>query len=114
MLFVRLVFRLYAEDAGIFGRKNMFYDYTSGFGVRNMRQVLINLFQTLDTKIADRDPYLDEVLAEFPYVNGRLFSNEKIEMPQFTEHIRGLLNKVSEDFDWTEISPTIFGTVEST
>ncbi|GFI61236.1 hypothetical protein IMSAG049_00393 [Clostridiales bacterium] len=116
MLCVRLVFCLYAEDAGIFGRKNMFHDYISGFGVRNMRNALIELFQILDTKSEDRDPYLDSELAEFPYVNGGLFSDKKIEIPQFTEHIRDiLLNKASEDFDWSEISPTIFGAVfEST
>lgn len=116
MLCVRLVFCLYAEDAGIFGRKNMFHDYISGFDVRNMRKALIELFQVLDTKIEDRDPYIDAELAEFPYVNGGLFSDENIEIPQFTEHIREvLLSKASEDFDWSEISPTIFGAVfEST
>ena len=116
MLCVRLVFCLYAEDAGIFGRKNMFHDYISSFDVRNMRQALINLFQVLDTKTAERDPYLDKQLAEFPYVNGGLFSDENIEIPQFTEHIREvLLNKASENFNWSEISPTIFGAVfEST
>lgn len=116
MLCVRLVFCLYAEDAGIFGKRDMFHDYITGFDVRNMRQALINLFQVLDTKPEDRDPYLDAELAAFPYVNGGLFSDENIEIPQFTEHIRNvLLSKASEDFDWSAISPTIFGAVfEST
>lgn len=116
MLCVRLVFCLYAEDAGIFGKRDMFHDYITGFDVRNMRQALINLFQVLDTKPEDRDPYLDAELAAFPYVNGGLFSDENIEIPQFTEHIREiLLRKASEDFDWSAISPTIFGAVfEST
>ena len=116
MLCVRLVFCLYAEDAGIFGKKGMFHDYISGFDVRNMRKAIIELFQVLDTEVENRDPYLDSELAAFPYVNGGLFSDENIEIPQFTEHIREvLLSKASEDFDWAEISPTIFGAVfEST
>lgn len=116
MLCVRLVFCLYAEDAGIFGRKGMFHDYLSAYDARNMRKVLIELFQVLDTKPENRDPYLDEKLAEFPYVNGGLFKNEDIEIPNFTDEIRALLlSKASEDFNWSEISPTIFGAVfEST
>jgi hypothetical protein len=116
MLCVRLVFCLYAEDAGIFGKKNIFHDYLSGFDVRNLRNALISLFQVLDTPEENRDPYMDSVLAEFPYVNGGLFSDENIEIPQLTEEIRDLLlSKASDDFDWSEISPTIFGAVfEST
>lgn len=116
MLCVRLVFCLYAEDAGIFGRKGMFHDYLSAYDARNMRKVLIELFQVLDTKPENRDLYLDEKLAEFPYVNGGLFKNEDIEIPNFTDEIRALLlSKASEDFNWSEISPTIFGAVfEST
>lgn len=115
-LCVRLVFCLYAEDAGIFGRHGMFHDYLMRFPVRDLRRALIDLFRVLDTKLEDRDPYMDEDLAEFPYVNGGLFSDENIEIPQLTEKIRELiLTKASEDFDWSEISPTIFGAVfEST
>lgn len=116
MLCVRLVFCLYAEDAGVFGRKGMFHDYLKGYDVKDMRKVLIELFKVLDTKIEDRDPYLEDSLAEFPYVNGGLFENEDIEIPNFTEEIKELLlNQASDDFDWSEISPTIFGAVfEST
>lgn len=115
-LCVRLVFCLYAEDAGIFGRRGMFHDYLMRFDVRDLRRALIDLFRVLDTKPESRDPYMDEALAEFPYVNGGLFSDENIEIPQLTEKIRELiLTKASEDFDWSEISPTIFGAVfEST
>lgn len=115
-LCVRLVFCLYAEDAGIFGRRGMFHDYLMRFDVRDLRRALIDLFRVLDTKPESRDPYMDEALAEFPYVNGGLFSDENIEVPQLTEKIRELiLTKASEDFDWSEISPTIFGAVfEST
>ena len=116
MLCVRLVFCLYAEDAGIFGRKNMFHDYLAGFQTKDMRRALIDLFKILDTKPEDRDPYDDSMLAEFPYVNGGLFADENIEIPQFTDEIRDvILSKASDDFDWSEISPTIFGAVfEST
>ena len=116
MLCVRLVFCLYAEDAGIFGKHNMFHNYMQNAGVRNARRALIDLFRVLDTKPADRDRYMDAELAAFPYVNGGLFSDENIEIPQFTEDILTLLlNKASEDFDWRAISPTIFGAVfEST
>lgn len=116
MLCVRLVFCLYAEDAGIFGATNMFHDYLRGFQTKNVRKALIDLFKVLDTKIADRDPYMDEDLAAFPYVNGGLFADENIIIPRFTEEIVDLLlSKASEDFDWSEISPTIFGAVfEST
>ena len=116
MLCVRLVFCLYAEDAGIFGAHNMFHNYLRGFQTKNVRKALLDLFKVLDTKIADRDPYMDEDLAAFPYVNGGLFADENIIVPRFTEEIVDLLlSKASEDFNWSQISPTIFGAVfEST
>ncbi len=116
MLCVRLVFCLYAEDAGIFGRHNMFHNYMQNAGVRNARRALVDLFKMLDTKPEDRDPYEDPELLAFPYVNGGLFSDEDIIIPHFTDEILDLLlHKASEDFDWRDISPTIFGAVfEST
>ena len=116
-LCVRLVFCLYAEDAGLFGRKNIFHDYLAKYNdLTLMRENLIKLFKILDTPLDKRDPYLEEELNQFPYVNGGLFSNENIEIPTFTEEIKEtLLAKASDDFDWSEISPTIFGAVfEST
>lgn len=118
-LCVRLVFCLYAEDAGIFGRCGMFHDYLKSFDVRGLRRALVDLFKIFDTEEEKRDPYLKDdnpLLAEFPYVNGGLFADEDIEVPSFTEEIRDLLLKnASENFDWSEISPTIFGAVfEST
>lgn len=116
-LCVRLVFCLYAEDAGLFGRKNVFHDYLSKYDdLTLMRENLIKLFKVLDTPLDKRDPYLEEELNQFPYVNGGLFSNENIEIPTFTEEIKKtLLAKASDEFDWSEISPTIFGAVfEST
>lgn len=116
ILCVRIVFCLYAEDAGIFGQHGMFHDYLEEFDAKHMRKAVIELFQVLDTKPEDRDPYMEDALAAFPYVNGGLFANENIEIPQFTDEIRNLLlEKASSDFDWSEISPTIFGAVfEST
>ena len=117
MLCVRLVFCLYAEDADLFGRKNAFHDFLNKYDDLNlMRKALIDLFKILDTPLKERDPYLEDELNQFPYVNGGLFSNENIEIPSFTEEIRSiLLAKASDDFDWSEISPTIFGAVfEST
>ena len=116
MLCVRLVFCLYAEDAGIFGRHKMFHNYLRERGERNARRALIDLFDVLDTEIEDRDPYLDDDLAAFPYVNGGLFLDKDIEIPQFDHEIFALLlSDASEDFNWSMISPTIFGAVfEST
>ncbi len=116
MLCVRLVFCLYAEDAGIFGRHSMFHDYLARYEARDMRNALKDLFHVLDTLPDNRDPYLDEALAAFPYVNGGLFTDEDIEIPNFTDDIKTLLlTNASDDFDWSDISPTIFGAVfEST
>ena len=120
MLCVRLVFCLYAEDAGIFGSRNMFHDYLKKKAekdVGSVRRALKDLFLVLDQKPEDRDPYeMDADLAAFPYVNGGLFADEKIIIPRFTQEIVDLLlTKASEDFNWSEISPTIFGAVfEST
>ena len=116
ILCVRLVFCLYAEDADIFGERLKFHNYIKSFDPRDVRRALIDLFRVLDTKIEDRDPYIDERLATFPYVNGGLFADENIEIPNFTQDIVDLLlHNASEDFDWSQISPTIFGAVfEST
>jgi len=116
VLCVRLVFCLYADDAGIFGRKALFHDYLSEFEARHLRKSLIELFDVLDTPSENRDPYLEGNLAKFPYVNGGLFDEKDIEIPHFTDEIKTLLlSKASENFNWSEISPTIFGAVfEST
>lgn len=115
-LCVRLVFCLYAEDAGIFARRNQFHDYLAQFEPRFLRRALIDLFQVLDTEPGERDPYLEDELAAFPYVNGGLFADEEIEIPQLDETVKNLLlMKASDDFDWSDISPTIFGALfEST
>ena len=118
-LCVRIVFCLYGEDAGIFGKKGMFHDYMAQFDAAHARKGLRDLFRVLDQKPEERDQYLDDddpKLAAFPYVNGGLFSDESIEIPPFTDEIVDLiLRNASDSFDWSEISPTIFGAVfEST
>lgn len=112
-LCVRLVFCLYAESAGIFGKHKIFRDWLEGS--RNIRQDLILLFDVLNTPLAERDPYLDDTLKKFPFVNGGLFSGS-IEIPNFTPEIKDLLlDEASSGFNWAGISPTIFGAVfEST
>ena len=119
MLCVRLVFCLYAEDAGIFGSHDMFGNYLRQYPTKEVHQKLRELFRVLDMTQEQRDAYDDymyEDLAAFPYVNGGLFADEKIEIPRFTDEIVDLLiNKASYGFDWSDISPTIFGAVfEST
>ena len=116
ILCVRLVFCLYAEDSGLFEERLQFHNYIKSLNVKDVRRGLIDLFKVLDTKYDERDPYLDEDLKRFPYVNGGLFENENIEIPNFDEEIVNLILKSgSEDFDWSQISPTIFGAVfEST
>lgn len=116
-LCVRLVFCLYAEDAGIFGRKSMFGDYLKPIGIADLRDALLKLFTILDQPEGKRSKFEKPELLAFPYVNGGLFSDAKLdEIPPLTEDIKQLLvEKASENFDWSEISPTIFGSLfEST
>ncbi len=114
ILCVRLVFCFYAEDAGLFETRTSFEDYIKSFAVENVRGGLIALFKALDTKLENRDKY-DLKLKPFPYVNGGLFHDENIEIPNFTQEIVDVLVNDCAPFDWHEISPTIFGAVfEST
>lgn len=115
ILCVRLVFCLYAEDAGVFPRHDMFHDYLESFDVPSMRMALLQLFDTLNTPTDKRSKYIRPDLAAFPYTNGGLFA-EETDIPQFTPELRNtLLQHASLDFDWSLISPTIFGGVfEST
>lgn len=116
ILCVRLVFCFYAEDAGLFGHHNMFHDYLAKFDENTFRSALISLFNILNQPEDKRDPYLDPDLLAFPYVNGGLFAEQNIEIPRLNPFIRDIiLEKASRGFDWSKISPTIFGSVfEST
>ena len=108
-LCVRIVFCLYAESSGIFGKHKIFREYLEG--ARNIRRDLLDLFDVLNTPLELRDPYLDDTLKKFPFVNGGLFGGS-IEIPNFTPQIRKLLlEEASSNFNWAGISPTIFGAV---
>ena len=112
VLCIRLVFCLFAEKSLLFGdNRSAFHDYLRAFKPSQMRKAVLDLFDVLDTEEHERDPYIEESLSKFPYVNGGLFNKEdKLEIPQFTESIANLLLiECSEGFDWSGISPTIFG-----
>ena len=113
-LCVRLVFLFYAEDADLFP-KDAFWSFLKDTPAKFLRGQLQKLFRVLDTPQAERDPYLEPELAAFPYTNGGLFKDvEESEIPPLDDEIRELLVK-SADFDWRNISPTIFGALfEST
>ena len=114
ILCVRIVFCLYAEDAGVFTH-DQFHNFLVTYEAKDLRRALRDLFEVLNTPVEKRSRYLQEELKAFPYTNGGLFA-EEIEIPQFTEELKQtLLQNASLDFDWSEISPTIFGAVfEST
>lgn len=114
VLCVRLVFCLFAEDAGLFP-KNAFYRYFKGMPAAQVRGAMKELFNHLKVKPEERDPYASAQLKEFPYVNGGLFEAD-VEIPNFTpEIVDVLLDEVSHGTNWAEISPTVFGGVfEST
>ncbi|MBQ7262551.1 MAG: class I SAM-dependent DNA methyltransferase, partial [Synergistaceae bacterium] len=114
VLCVRIVFLLYAEDAGLFP-KGAFHGYLAAHR-DSARRALMDLFDVLDQRPGDRDPYLDEDLAAFPYVDGGLFAERGVEVPRLDDEVLDVIIKdMSEGFDWSGISPTIFGAVfEST
>lgn len=109
VLTVRLVFAMYAEDAGLFAA-NSFSKLVEAEDAPHLRGRLIDLFHALNTRPGDRDPYLDDELKAFPYVNGGLYA-ERIEIPQLTDAIRDALLEASSGFDWSGISPVIFGSL---
>ena len=108
-LTVRMVFALYAEDAGLFPADG-FSDYVRSYDAAHLRRAMLDLFAVLDTKESERDPYLEDELRRFPYVNGGLFHGQ-VEIPQFTEEIRQAIIHAGENFSWKDISPVIFGSL---
>ena len=118
ILCVRLVFCFYAEDAGLFGCHNMFHDYLAKYrdSKSGFRRALLELFKVLDQEEHERDPYSSEDLLAFPYVNGGLFEKKEVVIPRVNEEIIDIiLEKASASFNWSKISPTVFGGVfEST
>lgn len=116
MLIVRLVFLMYADDSNLFARDNLFQNFIERREPQDIRRGLIELFKVLDQPEEDRDPYLSDEFNQFAYVNGGMFSNENIVIPQFTDELKRLIvEDAGAGFDWSDISPTIFGAVfEST
>lgn len=122
-LCVRLVFCLYAEDAGLFNSTTAFYDYFKDIEPNKIGMKLKELFRVLNTKKDNRntkkDPFWKDEhprLEAFPYVNGGLFADQDVIIPPFTAKLKDiLLNQASRGFNWKDINPTIFGAVfEST
>ena len=122
LLCVRIVFCLYADDAGLFGKRGFFFRHFEPLikTPELFRFELIRFFRVLNTLHDERDPYMVG-FSKLPYVNGGLFADESMEVyakhvPAFSpEAIHALMIDASEGFDWSGISPTIFGAVfEST
>lgn len=111
ILCVRLVFCLYAEDSQLFN-KNLFYNYIKNSDINHIQNDLYDLFKVLNTE--DRDSFTRRDLLDFPFVNGGLFS-EEVRIPYFTEKAYDILINKACKFNWSDISPTIFGGIfEST
>lgn len=110
VLITRIIFLLYAEDADLLQSHQAFGGYCEG-GPAKLRRKLVDLFETIDTPLDQRDEYMDEDLAAFPYVNGGLFADSSIIVPQMTPEILEAITDASQDFDWREISGVIFGGV---
>lgn len=110
VLITRIIFLLYAEDADLLQSHQAFGRYCEGDPAK-LRRKLVDLFEAIDTPLDQRDEYMDEDLAAFPYVNGGLFADSSIAVPQMTEEIQRVITDASQDFDWREISGVIFGGV---
>jgi len=112
ILCVRIVFCLYADSSELFGRKGMFQDLLKSRNEINLRETLMRLFKVLNQKQEERDPFLEYDLAAFPYINGGLFQDENITIPGCGHSVYHLLvEEATKNFDWSEISPTVFGSV---
>lgn len=110
VLITRIIFLLYAEDADLLQSHQAFGRYCEGDPAK-LRRKLVELFETIDTPLDQRDEYMDEDLTAFPYVNGGLFADSSIIVPQMTPEILEAITEASQDFDWREISGVIFGGV---
>lgn len=108
---VRTLFALYADDSGMWER-DMFLEFletrTAGDG-SDLGQALSSLFQALGRKPENRMKHLDETMRRFPYVNGSIFE-EPLAIPAFDQEMRGRLLNAAK-FNWSEISPAIFGSL---
>ena len=110
LFLVRTVFCLFADDTGIFEPRDIFLQFieerTAADGA-DLGPWMARLFQVLNTPSDRRSRALDEDLARFPHVNGELFA-EPLRIPDFDAAMRQALLDAGR-FDWTAISPAIFG-----
>ena len=110
VLMTRLMFLMFCEDSGLVA-PNAFRDYVAHFSAGDLRRGLKDLFVWLDTKDEDRDKYAEPWLKKLPYMNGGLF-REKTEIPPLSENFRHtLIVEGCQEFDWTGVSPTVFGSI---
>ena len=118
ILVTRLVFCMYAEDAGLFGDEpNRFQNYIKSKDPDDVGEALERLFRILDMPEDKRSKKsnIPSALRAFPYVNGGLFEEEDLEIPLFDDELKKILVEDACAFNWSDISPTIFGAVfEST
>ncbi|HEX8142007.1 MAG TPA: DNA methyltransferase [Pyrinomonadaceae bacterium] len=108
---VRLVYCLFADDTGIFPKDyfRFFLEEKSEESGANLGAMLSFLFQILDTPPTERQSTLDEDLQQFPHVNGSLFE-QRIDLPVFNRRMRQTLLDACS-FDWSKVSPAIFGSL---
>lgn len=110
VLMTRLMFLMFCEDSGLIA-PNAFRDYVSHFQAGDLRRGLKDLFVWLDTKDEERDKYAESWLKKLPYMNGGLF-REKTEIPPLSENFRHtLIVEGCQEFDWSGVSPTVFGSI---
>ena len=106
---VRVLFCLFAQWTGIFEQDEfrLYIENRTATDGSDLGRALEELFRVLDTPKEDRQTHLDETLANFPYVNGELF-RERLDFAAFNRPMREALLRATE-FDWSQISPAIFG-----
>lgn len=110
VLMTRLMFLMFCEDAGLVA-PNAFRDYVKHFRAEGLRRGLKDLFVWLDTPDEERDEYAEDWLKVLPYMNGGLF-RERTEVPPLDETFRTtLLVDGCQEFDWSGVSPTVFGSI---
>ena len=111
-LLTRLTFCMFADDTGIFDPHGMFANYLQDRTAEDGSDLgpkMMELFQVLNTDYKARQSNLDEDLVQFPYINGDLFKNQ-IRIPAFNSKMRELFINACK-FDWSKISPAIFGSL---
>lgn len=108
---VRVVFCLFAEDTGIFERDafRLFLEQQTRDDGSDLGPQLAHLFRVLNTPVHERQRNLDDLLSALPFVNGELFA-EDLGFAVFTLDMRAALLACTR-FDWSRISPAIFGSL---